>query len=58
MCKAFTFSLFNLFQNDWIPGYALALGFFSEMIFYCVLGSKISVEVRVSNEGKNTVDGI
>lgn len=32
-------------QNNWIPGYALAIGFFMEMIFYCLMGTKVVMEV-------------
>lgn len=48
--KLRSFLLFNfvkLLQNNWVQGYSLAIGFFLEMIFYCVMGTKLTLEVGV-----------
>ncbi|XP_037039267.1 uncharacterized protein LOC119076575 [Bradysia coprophila] len=36
--------LYQIRVNNWIPGYALAIGFSIEMIFYCLMGTKLTVE--------------
>ncbi|XP_037040286.1 odorant receptor 67d-like [Bradysia coprophila] len=36
--------MYQVRVNNWIPGYALAIGFFIEMIFYCLMGTKVTME--------------
>lgn len=44
-CKLLIINIKYNFQNNWIPGYALAIGFFIEMIFYCIMGTQLDIHV-------------
>ncbi|XP_037039731.1 odorant receptor 67d-like [Bradysia coprophila] len=35
---------YQIFVNNWIPGFALAFGFFLEMNLYCMMGTKAAIE--------------
>ena len=45
--------ILKIFQENWIPGYGIAIGLFGEMLFYCYIGTKATIAVRITSSKLN-----